>query len=191
MINKKKLKKNKIEELVERGKHRDNYIDKVLAKCKSWGGPFLCIDDMKAVISGKSDDDQRKILRHEITFHKSTHPNDALIRKKLYLINQQDVPTMIYNLGISLSNDCTREENDKDVLLPTKEDVLSMLKSKTSDDQVNTTESQNFSDKNETIIASNELCAIIWDHRGELNWILGYLKKINENSIKTEHYNEL
>ena len=31
----KRLKKNKIEELVERGKHRDNYIDKVLAKCKS------------------------------------------------------------------------------------------------------------------------------------------------------------
>ena len=39
-----------------------------------------------------------------------------------------------------------------------------MLKSKTSDDQVNTRESQNFSDKNETIIASNKLCAIIWDH---------------------------
>ena len=28
----KKLKKNKIEELVERGKHCDSYIDKVLAK---------------------------------------------------------------------------------------------------------------------------------------------------------------
>ena len=41
---------------------------------------------------------------------------------------------MIYNLGILLFNDCTREENYKDVLLPTEEDVLSMLKSKTSND---------------------------------------------------------
>ena len=80
------------------------------------GWYFLCIDAMKAVISGKSDDDQPKILRHEITFQKSTHPNDALIRKELYLINKQDVPTMIHNLGTLLSNDCTRKENDKDVL---------------------------------------------------------------------------
>ena len=45
-----------------------------------------------------------------------------------------------------------------------------------------TRESQNFSDKNETIIASNELCAIIWDHT-----FLGYVMKIDENSIKIEH----
>ena len=43
---------------------------------------------MKVVISGKSDDYQQKILRHEVTFQKSTHPNDALIRKKLHLINK-------------------------------------------------------------------------------------------------------
>ena len=126
-------------------------------------------------------------MHHEITFQKSTHPNDALIRKELYLINKQDVPTMIYNLGILLSYDRTQEENDKDVLLPTEEDVLSMLKSKTFNDPVNTRESQNFIDKNETIIASNELCAIIWNHIGKLNWFLGYIMKINENSIKIEH----
>ena len=110
--------------MVERGKHRDNYIDKAFAKFKSWGGPFSCIDD---IILGKSDDDQQKILRHEITFIKSTHQNNDLIKKELYLINKQSVPTMTYNLGLLLSNDCTREENDKDFLLPTEEDVLSML----------------------------------------------------------------
>ena len=130
--------------MVERGKHRDNYIGKVLAKCKSWDGPFLCIDDIKVVISGKSDDDQQKILRHEIAFQKSTHPNDALIRKELYLINKQDVPTMIYNLGILFSNDCTGEKNDKDVSLSTEEDVLSILKSKTSNDQANTKRKSKF-----------------------------------------------
>ena len=94
---------------------------------------------------------------------------------------------MIYNLGILLSNDCTWKENHKDVLLPTEEDVLSMLNSKPCNDQVNTRESQYFSDKSETVIASNELCATIRDHRGKLNWFLGYFMKINENSIKNEH----
>ena len=43
--------------------------------------------------------------------------------------------------------------------------------------QVNKRESQNFCDKNEIIIVmnSNELCAIISDHRGKLNWFLGLL----------------
>ena len=83
---------------------------------------------MKAVILGKSDDDQQKILCHETTFQKCTRLTDILIRKELYLINKQDAPTMIYNLEILLFNDCTRERNDKDVLLPTEEDVLSVLK---------------------------------------------------------------
>ena len=109
-------------------------------------------------------------MRHKITLQKSTHPNDSLIRKGLYLTNKQDVPTMIHNLGISLSNDSTREENDKDVLLPTDGDVHLMLKSKTSNGQVNTRGSQNFGDKNETIIVSKELCAIMWDHQGKPNW---------------------
>ena len=60
--------------------------------------------------------------------------------------------------------------------------ILSMLKSK-ADDQVSTRESQNFSNENGTIIASNKLCGIIWDDRGKLNWFLGYVLKINENSI--------
>ena len=47
----KELKKNKTEELLERGKHLDDY--------KSWGGTYLCIGDMKAVVPGKSDDDYK------------------------------------------------------------------------------------------------------------------------------------
>ena len=85
------------------------------------------------------------------------------------------------------SNDLTPEENSKEVLLPTEEDVLSLLKSKTFKDSVNARESQKFSDKNEIIIASNELCGIIWDYRGKLNWLLGYVMEINENSVKIEH----
>ena len=82
---------------------------------------------------------------------------------------------LIYNLGILLSNDCTPEENDMYVSLPTEEDVFSMFGLKTSTDQENAIEGQNVSEKNKTITASNELCAIIWDHRGKLNWLFRML----------------
>ena len=113
-----------IKTLIEKGKKRDNYIDKVLAKCKSRGGPFVCIKEMKAVLDGKSDDDQRKILRHKITFH--THPNDALEMKEMYLINRQKVSTMIYNLEIILLSDRMQEDTDGEIFLPT--DVLTIIR---------------------------------------------------------------
>ena len=53
---------------MEKEKQRDNYIDKVLDKCKLWDGLFVHIDDLKAAISGKSDKEWWMILRHEITF---------------------------------------------------------------------------------------------------------------------------
>lgn len=109
------------------------------------------------------------------TFQQSTHPNDSLINKEQFLTNKKNVLALIYNLGILLSNDCTPEENDKYVSLPIEEDVFSMFGLKTSNDQENATEGQNVSEKNKTITASNELCAIIWDHRGKLNWLFRML----------------
>ena len=44
---------------------------------------------------------------------------------------------MIYNLGIMPSNKCVVEENDKDVLIPTEEDVLSLFNSNLPNKQEN------------------------------------------------------
>ena len=62
-------------------------------------------------------------------FQKSTHQNDALVRKELYLINKQTVSTMIFNLGVLLGGDRTQEENDGEVFLPTEDDVMSVISS--------------------------------------------------------------
>ena len=108
----------------------------------------------------KTDDEQRKILRHEITFQKSAHPNAALVRKELYLINKQEVSSMIYNLGVLLSNDCMQEENNGEVFLPTEEDVLSIISSKPQEelDVASTDASADTSN----VIAINELCAVLF-----------------------------
>ena len=41
----KEVKFQHLEKLMQQGKNRENYIDKVLARCKDWGGPFTAIDE--------------------------------------------------------------------------------------------------------------------------------------------------
>ena len=104
----KELKSEHFRRLIEKGKDRENYIDKVLAKCKSWNGPFLTIDEMKSGLANEDEDGQRKILRHEITFQKTTHVSDALVRKELYLINKQSVGTMtVYFRSLAAKWSCS------------------------------------------------------------------------------------
>ena len=50
------------------GKTHETYVDKVLAKFKSWNGPFLTIDKLKCALTRENEDRQRTIPRHEIIF---------------------------------------------------------------------------------------------------------------------------
>ena len=65
----------------------------------------------------------------------------------MYLINKQDIPAIIYNLGIILSSDSVFEENDGDIFLPTEQDVLDALEvhsiSGESTDEITYTENNN------------------------------------------------
>ena len=143
---------------------------------------------MKAGLIGKSEDDQRKILRHEITFQRSTHPNDALARKELYLINKQEVSTMIYNLGILLASDCTREEHNGEVFLPTEEEVLlTLTSSETSEISTIIAEELLTVEQGNDMLFTNTLCCVVWEEsNGKLNWFLGYVLDISV-SVKIEH----
>ena len=78
----KKLQVEHIEQLIQKGKSRDDYLDRVIAKCRSWDGLCRSIEDMNACLSGKSIDEQRTVLRHEITFQKFTHPTDGVVSHK-------------------------------------------------------------------------------------------------------------
>ena len=72
----------------------------------------------------EDEDGQRKILRYKITLQKAMHPNGALLRKELYLVNKQTVTTMTYNLGVLLAGDHFQEENNGEVFLPTEADEI-------------------------------------------------------------------
>ena len=102
----KKLKALHIEERLDRGKKREDYINKILAKCKTWNRPFTAFEEMESSLKSLvSEDKVKEVLRHELMLQKYMHLNDAIERKELYLINKQSVNSMIYNLSILLSND--------------------------------------------------------------------------------------
>ena len=87
----------------------------------------MIIDETKSGLANEDEDDQRKILRHEIIFQKTTHVSDALVRKALYLLNKQSVGTMTYDLGVLVSSDRVLEQSNGEIFLPTEDDVLAVL----------------------------------------------------------------
>jgi hypothetical protein len=108
-----------------------------------------------------------------------------LVRKELYLINKQTVSTMIFNLGVLLGGDRTQEENDGEVFLPT-EDVLSVIANANVESiEDNSTTANETSDGPQLRV--NELCGVVWEYRGKLNWYLGYVTKLDGEFAEVEH----
>ena len=78
-----------LKNLVAKGKNRENYIDKVLAKCKTWGGPFLQTDTLMVALKKEDEDGQQRIIRHEITFQKSTLVMPFCVKNCIVSTNKQ------------------------------------------------------------------------------------------------------
>ena len=62
---------------------------------------------IKDILATNDKDDQRQVLRHKIVSQKEIH--DSMLRKELYLINNQKVSTITYNLGVLLGSDGIQE----------------------------------------------------------------------------------
>ena len=178
----KKIQTSHLEKLLEEGRKINNYADRVLVKCKSWNGPFSSVEELEFSLVGANVKKTREILRHEITFQRITHPNDAIIRKELYLINKQDISTLKYNLVILLSNAAIVETNDGEIFLPTESEVMETLNSYEHEDNVPVT----IQDLN--MIKINEPNAIIWKENNEFKWYIGFiLSTESPNLSKAEH----
>ena len=178
----KKVHTSHLEKLLEEGRKRNDYADRVLVKCKSWTGPFSSVKELEASLVGSNEKKTRDILRHEITFQRITHPNDAIVRKELYLINKQDISTLKYNLVILLSNTAILETNDGEIFLPTESEVMDALNSYGLEENVSViTEDLD-------IMKINEPKAIVWEENNELKWYIGFILSIDSpNSSKVEH----
>ena len=151
-------------------------------KCKSWNGPFSSVKELEASLVGSNEKKTRDILRHEITFQRITHPNDAIVRKELYLINKQDISALKYNLTILLSNAAVIETNNGGFFLPTESEVMDTLNSSEQEENVPIIA------ENLDVMKINEPKAIVWEENNELKWYIGFILSIDSsNSSKVEH----
>lgn len=179
---KKKVKTSHLEKLLEEGRKRNDYADRVLVKCKSWNGPFTSVKELEDSLLGSNEKKIRDILRHEITFQRITHPHDAIARKELYLINKQDISALKYNLTILLSNAAVIETNNGDFFLPTESEVMDTLNSSEQEESVPIIA------ENLDVMKINEPKAIVWEENNELKWYIGFILSIDSsNSSKVEH----
>ena len=82
---------------------------------------------------------------------------------------------MTYNLGVLLSSDRIHEQSNGEIFLPTEDDVLAVLECGSFPEE----NAPSSSDSSEIIahgnLAVNELCAVVWEFKGQLNWYLGFV----------------
>ena len=176
----KKLQANRLEELMEIGRQKEKYIDKVVEKCKGWGGPILSAEELSSILVHTKDEKKIKnILRTEITYQKHTHASDARRRKELYLINKQETAALKYNLTLLLSDNEALVGTSSELFLPTEAEII---------DQLNIISPLEIRTASSDHIKLNEPHAIVWMEKSKPHWYVGFsILVINDTSTKIEH----
>ena len=81
----KKFKSLSIKEKIEKGKKRDQYVQKRLNLCKSWGGPVLSVKELHTIL--KSHPDQSKVIvRTELIYFRESHKFGVLYNANTELL---------------------------------------------------------------------------------------------------------
>ena len=71
MLNKKKLKLKQIKEKIEKGKKRDQYVQKRLKLCKSWERPVVSVEELHTILNSHPDQNE-VIVRNELIYFRVT-----------------------------------------------------------------------------------------------------------------------
>ena len=113
----------------------------------------------------------KTFLRQEIQYQRVTHHRDAEVRKDLYKVNNVSLEDMIENLTVMLSD----EQNDKDVVFPSEEEVMNILKGNLS---LPVTERK----VNDAVcVLPNQPVAVIWYSKHKKKWYVGFFLDMNKD----------
>ena len=64
---------------------QSQYVNKLLARCKSWGGPVVSIPELEAVIVMKRHHDEAEtVVKTELTYYKHTHRTEVIASPSLF-----------------------------------------------------------------------------------------------------------
>ena len=179
------LTEEKLKQNAAHAQKAHEYVHTLLQKCKTWGGPFTCVNELEACISTESPQKLKAILRTELSFRKHTsHRRDYLARSYLYKVNQITETEMKINLTLLLSNDADIETLPD---LPSEDDIVNAFHLQETEKDTGQSTSQRESDNDVDVMVS-ELCIVIWDDKpGQRNWYVGMCRSKDEETYEIEH----
>ena len=173
--NQKDLLKERIKQKQMKARSVENYQNKMLCKCKTWGGPFTSVDELEIAL-GSNPDKVELIVKTELTYFRHSHRTDVTARPELYKTNGISNEERLENLTLLL-NDSNISGPPQTVNLPTNRDALRVL----------TPCESSVEDTRDLPISVNELCVTLWSERGSRNWYIGYCTSVDNNVATVDH----
>ena len=175
-MQKKKLAERIVVKMTKAAKSKD-YIGRLLANCKSWGGPCINANELQRVLMSRPDQEE-EVVKAEMAFFAHTHKADKIARPNLYRLNQIPHEEKKENLAILLNDD--KESVTCTVLhLPSNANVMSALKS--SDESTDTSQQTKH-------LHVNELCLVVWlSNVNNYEWYIGYVKLASNDGYEIDH----
>ena len=121
----KQLKSMNDEKKYRKAQNTYAYQNRVLAACKTWGGPCQSVDELNAALLRA--DNEAKCITQEITYYKLTHMSEFSANRQLFRVRGISNEEKLENLYqiLSLSEDSIAERAG--VVLPSNQEVLQTL----------------------------------------------------------------
>ena len=167
----KRIAKMKLEE-----DKRHKFIDLVLQKCKSHGGPLTTVEELSELMNKKlPEKDLKSALRLEMQYRQSISIKDVESRPDLYKVNGVIIDEFAMNLSLLLA-DPVDDNSSCDVLFRSEDEILDTLKKKADKDV-------NKKTIGKPMFKMNELIAVMWDSNKGRKWCLGFY--LDPNSDQT------
>ena len=171
----KTLQLQKIKEKMTKKQKNIDYVLKLIETCKTWGGHCCSAEELKTVLK-KNPDNEKKIIKTELSFYVHTHKADRLDRPELFKLSNIYTATMLENVFILLTNEHNSASRSSvaEISLPTNEDALKIL----SDDPKNPAD--------HPVFEVNELCVNVWHETEKIQWYVGYFKAMKGDIFDVE-----
>ena len=166
--NQKKHWKEKILKNLKNRQHMNDLIDILLKKCKEHGGPVTDMTDLNKCMKESPKKYLKRFLQQEISLQKLLHQNDVKERPLLYKIIFLTPEQMIDNLTILLTVPEENENQAKDIIFPSEEEIIDILM-ENCDSFSNTTVTNN------SMFYQQQPIAVVWDQdEGSRYWCIAF-----------------
>ena len=169
------LHRKKIEEKTQQARHSSEYTNKLLQKCKSWGGPVTSVEELSGILEGKPNISDH-IVRTELAYYRDTHKADVIANPRLFKLNKISSEDRLANFFVLLNGHSNKVEQ---IPLPNNADALVVL--------------QNLENKTveveETVVNVNDICVTLWVlPTGMKTCFFGYCQEVlQDGKLVVEH----